>query len=443
VNNRRVVITGLAPVTPIGVGVEAFWDALLEGRRGVRAIQAFDPSRFESRIGGEIEGLKIGAVVPKSYRKSGKIMARDIVLAAAAAYYAVRDADLRTKCVVDRGEASECNVASDRLGANIGSGLICADLQELAEALHSASDNGEFSMAKWGEIGMKNLTPLWLLKFLPNMLACHVTILHEARGPSNTITCGEASSHLAIGEGFRQITRGSADVSMCGGAESKTNPMALMRQCLGRRLSTNNDNPEQACKPFGKDRDGTVISEGGGTVILEELEHAKARGARIYAELVGFGAAADAYDSTRPNIPHPEGRGGVLAAKKAFKDAGIRAEQLDLIAAQAGGLRDRDAIEAIMIRELLGEQTAETPVMTVKGSMGANGAGSGAIDFIASVLALYHGVVPPGVNCDSPDPAFGLKLVAGRPIDANIEYALSYAYALSGGQNAALMIKRY
>jgi 3-oxoacyl-[acyl-carrier-protein] synthase II len=443
VNNRRVVITGLAPVTSIGIGVTDFWNALLEGRNGIRRIQSFDPARFESQIGGEIDDLKVASYVPKSYRKAGKIMARDIVLAITAAYQAVTDAGLRTKCIVERGEAEQVNLDSTRFGANIGAGLICADLPELAEALHSAVVDDEFSLAKWGAEGMHNLTPLWLLKFLPNMLACHVTIVHDAQGPSNTITCGEASSHLAIGEAFRIIARGVADVCICGGAESKANPMALMRQILGKRLSTNNDQPQRACRPFGATRDGTVISEGGGLVILEELEHARARGARIYSELVGFGASNDAYNPAQLNRPHPEGRGLVLAAQKALEDARLSADVLDLVSAFAGGLSERDAIEARAINTILGERVGDVPTLAIKGALGNNGAGSGALDFIAAVLAMYHATVPPTVNGDDLDPGFGLKLITEDPVDANVNVALCNAYALGGGQNASLIIKRY
>ena len=442
-NSRRVVITGLAPVTPIGVGVANFWNALLEGKSGIRRFQSFDPARFESQIGGEIDGLKVAGYVPKGYRKAGKIMARDIVLAVAAAYHAVTDAGLNTKCVVERGEADQVNLDSTRFGANIGAGLICADLPELAEALHSATEDGKFSLTKWGAEGMHNLTPLWLLKFLPNMLACHVTIVHDAQGPSNTITCGEASSHLAIGEAFRTIARGVADVCICGGAESKANAMALMRQILGKRLSTNNDLPQQACRPFGANRDGTVVSEGGGLVILEDLEHARARDARIYAELVGFGASNDAYDPAQPSKPHPEGRGHVLAARKALEDAKISADAIDMVSAFACGLVERDAVEAQAINTILGQRTGEVPTLAIKGGLGNNGAGSSAIDLIAAVLAIYHATIPPMVNGDAPDPGFGLKLITKDPVDANVNVALCNAYALGGGQNASLIVKRY
>lgn len=443
-NGRRVVITGLGPFTPIGVGVTAFWNALLEGSSGIRRLQSFDPARFESQIGGEIDGLKINDYVPKSYRKAGKIMARDIMLAVAGAHQAVSDAGLRTKCLLERGEVGgERNVDSTRLGANIGAGLICADLPELAEALYGGTTDGQFSMAKWGAEGMHNLTPLWLLKFLPNMLACHVTIVHDAQGPSNTITCGEASSHLAIGEAFRTIARGVADACICGGAESKTNPMALMRQCLGKRVSTNNDCPEKACRPFGQNRDGTVVSEGGGLVILEELEHARTRGARVYAELIGFGASNDAFDPGQPSRPHPDGRGVALAMKKALKDAGLGGEAIDLVSAFACGMVDRDAAEARAIKTVLGDRAADVPVMAIKGGLGNDGAGSGAIDFIAAVLALHNATIPPAVNSNPIDPNCGLRLVTDGPTDAKIEVALSNAYALGGGQNASLIIKRY
>jgi len=441
VSRRRVVITGLGPVTPLAVGARDFWNALLEGRSGIRRLQAFDPARCESQIGGEIDGIKVADYVPKSYRKAAKIMARDIVLAVVAAHQAVQDAGLRTKCLLERGEVQgDRNVDSTRLGANIGAGLICADLPELAEAFCSAVEDGQFSLNRWGAEGMNNLTPLWLLKFLPNMLACHVTIVHDAQGPSNTITCGEASSHLAIGEAFRTIARGTADVCICGGAESKTNPMALVRQCLGKRLSTRNDSPATACRPFAADRDGTVVSEGGGLVVLEELEHALGRDARIYAEVVGAGASSDA---GRPGELPPDERGLALALRKALKDAGVGPDQVDLVGASGCGLIERDRLEAAAIRDVLGERRAQVPVLSVKGGLGNNGAGSGAVDFIAAVLALYNTTIPPAINSAPIDPECGLKLVTGGPVDARIDVVLSAAYALGGGQNATLVVKRF
>jgi 3-oxoacyl-[acyl-carrier-protein] synthase II len=444
VSKRRVVITGLGPVTPIGIGVTDFWNALLEGRAGIRRVQSFDPAGFGSQVSGEIDALKIGDYVHKSYRKAAKIMARDIILAVAAAHQAVSDAGLRTKCLIERGEADgDPNVDNTRFGANIGAGLICANLNELAEVLHGASVDGKFDMGRWGAEGMFNLTPLWLLKFLPNMLACHVTIVHDARGPSNTITCGEASSHLAIGEAFRSIVRGAADVCICGGAESKVNPMALLRQDLGHRLSRRNDAPEQACRPFAADRDGTVVAEGGGLVILEELEHAQQRGARIYGELIGFGAGHDAHSSSQPTVPHPEGRGTIVALRKALHNAGIEPAQLNLIGSFAGGLVEHDLAEATAIRTVLDNKTSDVPVLSIKAGVGNTGAGSGAIDIIATVLAMHYGTLPPAINSSPIDEQCGLKLSIDGPTDVGVEYAASVGYAHGGGQNAAIVIKRF
>lgn len=441
-NSRRVVITGLGLVTPIGIGAEAVWNSLLEKKSGTSRISVFDPSRFASQVGGHIETLVVSNYVPKAYRKSTKVMARDIEIAVAAAYEAAKDAGLRTKCLIERGEAEgPPNIDSTRFGVNIGAGLICADLTELAGALSTAVDEtGKFSIRKWGSEGMNNLTPLWLLKFLPNMLSCHVTIVHDAQAPSNTITCSEASSHLAIGEAFRMIARGAADICICGGAESKLNPMGLMRQQLLGRLSTkNNESPATACRPFDVTRDGTVISEGGGLLILEEYEHARQRGARIYAEVVGFGASTNTHSWTEPC---PEGKGVALAVTKALQDAGASAEQVGLIGTFGSGSEAHDLSEARGLRLALGARTSQIPALATKGYTGNNGAGAGAIDVAIAAMCMRHNTVPAAVNVSNVDPKCGLNVVTNEAIDAKIDLVVTVAYALGGGQNAALVLKR-
>jgi len=441
-NSRRVVITGLGLVTPLGVGAETVWNALIEKKSGVRRISTFDPSHFDSQVGGEIESLAMGNYVPKTYRKSIKVMARDIEIAVAAAYEATKDAGLKTKCLIDRGEAEgPSNVDSTRFGANIGAGLICANLTELAGALATAADDtGSFSIRKWGAEGMNNLTPLWLLKFLPNMLSCHVTIVHDAQAPSNTITCSEASSHLAIGEAFRTVARGSADICICGGAESKLNPMGLLRQqLLGRLSTTHNDEPDRACRPFDKNRDGTAISEGGGLIIIEELEHARARGAKIYAEIIGFGASSNFHSWSEP---HPQGQGIALSIQKALEDANLATDNVDMITTFGTGIPAHDLSEARAIRSALGDRASRIPALALKGSIGNNGAGSGAIDLATTALCVKHKTIPPARNMDNIDPECGLNIVIGDPIDAKINVAASVAYALGGGQNATLVLKR-
>ncbi|MEK6644203.1 MAG: beta-ketoacyl-[acyl-carrier-protein] synthase family protein [Planctomycetota bacterium] len=444
---NRVVITGLGVTTPLGVGIAETFDALVEKKCGIGRITVFDASRYTSQIAGEVRSGKVADCVPKGYRKATKVMARDIELAVMAAYHAVKDAGLKTKCIIDRGEATgPSDIDSTRFGANIGAGLICADLTEVSGALATAAERPDapkdrgFSLKKWGSEGMSNLTPLWLLKYLPNMLACHVTIVHDCQAPSNTITCGEASSHLAIGEAFRTIERGDADLCICGGAESKLNQMSLMRQSLLNRLVTNsNESPATACRPFDVSRSGTVVSEGGGLIILEEYERAKKRGAKIYAELIGFGAAVNA---SHWLTPQADGRGLALAMTKGLADAGVSASQVGLVNAFGAGTIEHDLSESAAIRSVLGDRVGSVPVITTRGSLGTNGAGTGAIDIAVLAMAMHRGVLPPSLNTDKIDPACGLKVVQGDPIDWRGEVAVSVATAMSGGQTAALVIRR-
>lgn len=441
--DRRVVVTGMGVATPLGIGLETFWDALVQQRCGIRRIERFDPSGLPSQIGGELPPFELRDFIPKSYRKSVKVMSRDIQIAIACAFHAVTDAGLITKCIVERGETNgEPNIDSRRFGANIGAGLICADLVELAGALNTAADEqNRFSLSLWGDEGMTNITPLWLLKFLPNMLACHVTIVHDAQAPSNTINCAEASSHLAIGEAFRTISRGDADVCICGGAESKINPMSMTRPLLWNRLNIDcNDKPEQASSPFGAHRCGMVAAEGGGLVILESLDHAKARGARIYAEIAGFGAGTDI---TSWSVPDPKGRGMALALHNALADANTQANDVDLINPFGTATDKHDAAEMAAWNEVFGARLGEVPALTTRGALGNNGAGSGAIDLSASIMALYTNTVPPSYNTEDLDQACGFRFVQKDPIDAKIQKVISLGTAMAGRQSGAIVIQRY
>ena len=439
---RRVVITGLGVATPIGIELDDVWTNLLEGRSGIKRITAFDPSGFGSQVGGQVAKFTLGNYIPKSYRKSAKVMCRDIQLALVAAYQAVKDAGLKTKCLLERGEAqAPTNIDPTRFGANIGAGLICADVSELAEALASAlDDNGRFSLTQWGCEGMTNLTPLWLLKFLPNMLACHVTIVHDAQAPSNTMTCAEASSHHAIGEAFRTIQRGAADVCICGGAESKMNSMSLIRQDLfGRLTHQGNDEPEKACRPFDRDHSGTVASEGGGLVILEELEHARKRGVRLYGEVVGFGASSNTQSWREPD---PQGRGIARAITMALDQAHMTAQDISMITAFGTGIGPFDSSEAAAIKSVFGARTRDTRALAIKGAVGNNGAGSGALDIAVSLLAMKNNTIPAAVGTERLADSCEIGLVTGDAVDAKIDSFVSIAYAISGGQTAALVVRR-
>jgi 3-oxoacyl-[acyl-carrier-protein] synthase II len=432
---RRVVITGIGIISPIGIGSRAHWDALISGKIGIRRIASFDPARFPCQVAGEVPAYKIGDFVPKTYRKATKVMARDIELAVVAADDAFKDAGLQSHAYTETP-----NFDGARFGCNIGAGLINPELNELTAALTTArseTDHNHVDLNKWGKDGMQQLTPLWLLKYLPNMLSCHVTIIHQLKGPSNTITCADASSHLAIGEAFRTIQRGKADIAICGGAESKTNPMGILRQTLNKRLNeTSNDAPAETIRPFDADAAGTALGEGGGLLILEEYERAKARGVKIYAEVVGFAASQDSY---RVTDPEPSGHSYAKAITNALKDAKISADQIDLLVPHGLGIPSHDRAELAGLRLALGGSLEKTPVAPIKAQTGSLAAGTG-VDAASAVLALHHATIPPAVNTRKL--ADGVKLnVSPEARDAKIDVAVASVYSL-GGQNAALVFKR-
>jgi 3-oxoacyl-[acyl-carrier-protein] synthase II len=429
---RRVVITGIGVISPIGIGSKAFWDNLIAGKVGVRHIQRFDPSGFASQIAGEVPDYKIGDFVPKSYRKATKVMARDIELAVVAADDAFKDAGLKSKAYTETPDVDD-----HRFGCNIGAGLISVDLDELTSALTTARDGNHLDLQKWGRDGINQLTPLWLLKYLPNMLSCHVTILHGLKGPSNTITCADASSHLAIGEAFRTIQRGDADLAICGGAETKVQPMGLMRQCLLKRVTElNNDTPETAVRPFDTDAKGTAVGEGGGLFILEEFERATKRGAKIYAELVGFGATQDTHKVTEPS---PTGASYGKAISNALADANVPPASVDLIVPCGLGIPSHDRAELNGLTTVFGGGLSRIAMAPVKSRTGNLAAGSG-VDAAAAVLSLYHNKIPAAVNTIKPIGGVQLN-VSNEARDAKLNLAVSSVYSL-GGQNAALVFKK-
>lgn len=429
---RRVVITGIGVISPIGIGAKAFWENLLAGKMGVRRIASFDPSGLPAQIAGEVPQFKIGDFVPKSYRKATKVMARDIELAVVAADDAFKDAGLQTRAYTDSP-----TIDPARFGCNIGAGLISADLNELTAAMHVAREGNKLDLQRWGRDGMNQLTPLWLLKYLPNMLACHVTIIHELKGPSNTITCADASSHLAIGEAFRTIQRGDADCAICGGAETKVVPMSLMRQILLRRVTElHNESPADAVRPFDSDATGTAVAEGGGLFILEEYNHAQKRGAKIYAELVGFGASQDTYSVTTPD---PSGQSYANAIRKALADAKVNPKDVGLLVPHGLGIPSHDRAELAGLKLAFGEALDATPIAPIKAQIGNVAAGSG-IDAAAAVLGLHHGRIPAAVNTRKTIDGVRLNI---RPEvrDADVTISVSSVYSL-GGQNAALVFRR-
>jgi len=433
---RRVVITGLGVINALGTGREEYFQALLDGKIGIDRIKVFDPGEFPSQVAGEAPRPKMSDVVPKVYRKATKLMSRDIGLAVIAADGAIRDGRIKTKATNPEGGI---DIDPVRSGVNIGAGLICCDLVELATAAQHAAEDGRFSLQKWGSEGMNMLTPLWLLKYLPNMLSCHISIIHDLQGPSNSITCAEVSGTLSIGEAYRKIVHNKADLMVAGGAESKVEAMGLLRQCLlGRACTKYNDRPKDACRPFDRDAGGMVIGEGAGIVILEELEHARQRGATLYAEITGFGASNN---FSRDFVePEASAKGVTIALQKALNEAKLSPGEIDLLVAHGIAIASNDRAEATAIREAFGEHTKTLSVLATKSRFGNCGAAGGAIDLITAVLALYERQVPSNVNCPNPPSEYGLNLAdSNQAADINHAMTCSYTY---GGQTAALTISR-
>ncbi|MCI0461544.1 MAG: beta-ketoacyl-[acyl-carrier-protein] synthase family protein [Gemmataceae bacterium] len=392
-SSRRTVLTGAGIINPLGLNTASFWEGLRAGHSGVKAITAFDASALTTRIAAAVNGFDAKNYLAKQARKSLRVMARTIQLAVAAAQLALDDA-----------RADTTKLDPTRFGVEFGSGLLATELEDIAPAAQLSANckPGVVDLEKWGEQGLANIAPLWMLKYLPNMLACHVSVLHNAQGPNNSITESDVASLLALGEAYRIIRRDQADFFLVGGADSKVNPLSMVRQCLFSPLSRRNDAPEKASRPFDRRRDGLVVGEGAGVVVLEELEHARQRGARIYAEMVGFGAAFDRGHT---------GKGLARAIRTALEQAGVGPEDLDHVNAHGLSTPQADAWEARGLQEVFGNCARPVPVFAAKSYFGNLGAGSDVTELSASLLGVHHGVVPKTLNYEEPDPGCPVRVL--------------------------------
>lgn len=418
----RTVFTGLGLITPIGASPEAFWEALVAGRSGIRPISLFDPTGLPSRIAGEISDFDAKIYFDKKDRKSLKMMARAIQLGVAASLLALRDANIKTE-----------QLDPTRIGIDFGAGLIASELEELAPAAELATPEPKdhVDIHAWGAKGLPVMPPLWMLKYLPNMPACHISILANLQGPSNTITEDEVAPLLALAEAQRIIQRGQADVMLTGGTDSRINVLSLSRLTMFSEFSRRNDEPAKACRPFDIHRDGKVLGEGAGILILEELEHARRRGARIYGELLGCGAALDR---------HRDGSGVAQAIRAALANAGVTPADIDHVNAHGLSTTQDDIAEARGIAKAFGDNAP--PVWAVKPALGNMGAAGGSTELAASLLALQQGKVPGTLNYETPDPACPVVVQTGaaRPIVKDCVLKLSFT---DMGQCAAAVIRRW
>ncbi len=403
-SERRVVITGLGLVSSLGDRPDYVLASMLEGRGAVRRLEAFRIAGLANDIGAEVLGFELKNYALPKYRKalakSKKYMARDIQLAVAAAQLALDDAGL-----VDGG------VDPTRIGIDVGAGLISSELDEIAPAISHSYPNGrDFDFQIWGRESIGLIEPLWMLKYLPNMLACHISILFDCQGPSNSITEGDSSANLAIAEAARVIARGNADVMITGGADSKIHPLSFVRMCLVQKMSRWKGDPSEACKPFDSRRDGWVPGEGAGMLILEEREHALRRGARVHGEILGGGSGCDAMLAGGLD---PEGSGTEVAISAALLEAELEPSRVGHVNAHGCADAIADLAEARAISRVFGERGV--PVTALKGYLGNVASGCGGVELIASLAGVNHGKIPAIRNCDEPDPACEVDLVVGAP----------------------------
>ncbi len=411
-SRRRVVITGMGLVTSIGEDVETFWRNVLEGKSGIKRIKRFDAEPYDSKIGGECLEFD-----PTKYidRKEVKRLDRFSQFAVAAAKMAGEQANLTTP--LPDGE---------RVGTIIGSGI--GGLQELEE-----------QHIRLLEKGPSKVSAFTIPKLMLNAASGNISIMFGAKGISTAVATACASATNAMGDAIQAIRRNELDMVFTGGSEAALTTIGVASFCAMKALSTRNDEPERASRPFDKDRDGFVMGEGAGILIFEELEHAKARGAKILAEVLGFGCSSDCYHIA---APEPEGIGAALAIKRALDDAGVLPEQIDYINAHGTSTPLGDISETKAIKRIFGEHAYKLAISSTKSMIGHLLGASGGVELIATVLAIQNQILPPTINLENPDPECDLDYVPNKPRPGKIEYAMSNSFGF-GGHNTCIVIKKY
>lgn len=410
---RRVVVTGLGAITPVGNNLDKTWQALLEGRSGIDKITRFDASEYPTQIAAEVKDFD-----PLEYldRKEARRMDRFTQFAVSAALMAWQDCGLAS---------AQAEVDPERVGVVIGAGI--GGMETLHEQYYTLFYKGP-----------SRISPFFVPMMIPDMAAGQTSIAIGAKGPNFAVVSACASGTHSIGEAFRLIKYGCADVMVCGGAEAAISPLGLAGFCAARSLSTRNDDPQRASRPFDAERDGFVMGEGAGILVLEELNHALARGARIYCEIVGYGATADAYHVT---APEPNGEGAARAIKLALAEAGISGAQVDYVNAHGTSTKLNDAMETKAIKAALGD-VSNLAVSSVKSMIGHLLGAAGGVEGVVTALSVYHGVLTPTINYQTPDPECDLDYVTEGARKRQIEYAISNSFGF-GGHNAVIVLKYY
>lgn len=425
---RRVVITGIGAVSPLGLTVRETWSGLLTGRSGVRPISLFDASEFPTRIAGEVRHFNFNEWI---YRDPALANAtRSTFFALHAAQEAFKDSHLRT-----------FNINPERFGIYFGAGDSGIDFESFVDTVTSSFGSGPEVVDKnlYLQASSRKMSGLKELEAQPFMTVTHLARRFDIRGPvSNCLTACAASSQ-AIGEAFQWIRQGDAEIVLSGGSHSMIYPLGVAGFSLLTALSTRNDEPEKASRPFDKKRDGFVLAEGAAVVILEELSHALKRGVRIYGEVAGYGSTADAYRLTDMD---PEGKGARRAMELAMTQAGLKPEDIDYINAHGTATSVNDAVETLVIKKVMGDRAYKTPVSSIKSMLGHMIASAGAMEVIACLLSMRDRLIPPTINYEEPDPDCDLDYVPHVAREAEVRAALSNSFGF-GGQNICLALKGY
>jgi 3-oxoacyl-[acyl-carrier-protein] synthase II len=409
---KRVVVTGLGAITPIGNTLTEYWQGLLSGRNGIGPITLFDASRHDCRIAGEVKGFD-----PQEYmdRKEAKRMDRFAQFAVSASKQALADAGF----VIN-------DLNAEQVGVVIGTGIGGLKVMEEQQEIYLSR-------------GPDRCSPFMVPMMIANMAAGLTAIHVGAKGPNTCTVTACAAGSNAIGDAFRLVQRGFAQAMICGGTEAAVTPLSLAGFAACKALSTRNDDPTQACRPFDRDRDGFVMGEGAGILILEELEHALSRGAKIYAEIVGYGMTCDAYHITSPV---PGGEGAARAMQLAMKDGHLMPEHVSYINAHGTSTPANDSTETAAIKTTLGEHAYKTAISSTKSMTGHLLGGSGGIEAVATVMAVANDQVPPTINLVNPDPACDLDYVPNQSRSCRVDVALSNSFGF-GGHNVTLAFKKY
>ncbi len=419
---RRVVVTGIGCITPLGNSVEETWASLREGNVGIGKITHFDASEFPTTFAAEVKNFDLSNYVedPKSFEFAG----RNIRFAIGAAQQAVQDSGLLD---------NEFDPAT--FGVYLGAGEGQQDFQLFMQMIAQSNRDGEFDFEAFTRAGLEMLNPKVEIEQEPNMPAGHLASLFNAQGPNLNCLTACAASSQAIGEATEIIRQGDADIMLSGGAHSMIHPFGVTGFNLLTALSTRNDSPQTSSRPFDKDRDGFVLGEGAGMLILEELEHAQQRGARIYGEIAGYGSTADAY---RITDIHPEGRGAVRCIQRALSDASINTDQIDYINAHGTSTLVNDKVETMAIKQSLGDNAKSTPVSSTKSMMGHLIAAAGSVEAITCLLTMRDNVVPCTKNYETPDPDCDLDYIPNESRELEVSRTLSNSFGF-GGQNVTLV----